>query len=398
MGDDQWRQPLALPKETRMNDAQSPLIILAAGGTGGHVFPAEALAEEILAAGNRVALVTDKRFHYSKGTLGKIPRYTIRSGTFGRGFFGKVTALADTGIGVAQAMSLLRKLAPSVVVGFGGYPSFPTMYAATILGIPTVIHEQNSVLGRANRMLVKRVGSIATTFPDTRFIPPEVASKVTLTGNPVRAAVRALREVPYSEIMDDGTMRLLVTGGSQGASIFSAVVPKAIAALPQEIRQRIRIDQQCREVDIEPTRAAYQQMGVSADVSSFFSDIPARLASAHLVIARAGASTLAELMASGRPSIVVPLPTAMDNHQYFNANSLESSGSGWTMPQDGFTPEALSARLEAFIRLPGTLVRAAAAAREAGKENAAERLCALVQSVIKRHKTVSQNTDSELAA
>ncbi len=381
-----------------MSNAPNPLIILAAGGTGGHVFPAEALAEAMLAAGSKVALVTDKRFHYSKGTLGKIPHYTIRSGTFGRGFLGKITAIADTGIGIVQAMSLLRRLAPSVVVGFGGYPSFPTVYAATILGIPTVIHEQNSVLGRANRMLVKRVSSIATTFPDTRFIPPEVANKVTLTGNPVRAAIRALRGVPYSEIVDDGNMRILVTGGSQGASVFSLVVPRAIAALPQAIRQRIRIDQQCREADIDATRAAYQQMGVSADVSSFFADIPARLASAHLVIARAGASTLAELMASGRPSIVVPLPTAMDNHQYFNANSLETSGSGWTMPQDGFTPEALSARLEAFIRLPGTLARAAAAAREAGKENAAERLCTLVQSVVKRHKTVSLKTDTDQAA
>lgn len=374
------------------------LIILAAGGTGGHVFPAEALTEAMLAAGKQVALVTDKRFHYGKGMLGKIQRYTIRSGTFGRGFIGKVTATTDIAIGVVQAISLLKRLKPSAVVGFGGYPSFPTVYAATILGIPTVIHEQNSVLGRANRMLVKRVESIATTFPDTRFIPAEVAGKVTLTGNPVRAAIRALRDVPYPEIIEDGTMRLLVTGGSQGASIFSVVVPKAIAALPQEIRQRIRIDQQCREADIEATRSAYQQMGVSADVSSFFGDIPARLASAHLVIARAGASTLAELMASGRPSIVVPLPTAMDNHQYFNANSLESSGSGWTMPQDGFTPEALSARIEAFIRLPGTLARAANAAREAGKENAADRLCALVQSVIKRHKTVSQKTETDQAA
>lgn len=364
-----------------MNDAA--MIVLAAGGTGGHVFPAEALAEELIASGYAVSLFTDSRFHYYKGVLASVPRHTVRSGTLGRGLARKFTAAADILLGTVQARRKLKPLQPLAVVGFGGYPSFPTVWAASQLGIPTLIHEQNSVLGRANRLLVRRVDAIATTFPDTALIAPGYDSRVFLTGNPVRAGIRALHNVPYPEIMEDGHMRILVTGGSQGASVFSEVVPQAIAALPAPLRARIRIDQQCREGEVAATREAYQRIGVSADISTFFNDIPARLAAAHLVIARAGASTLAELMAAGRPSIVVPLPTAMDNHQYYNASSLEASGAGWTMPQDGFTPAALSARIEAFLSLPETLSRAAEAARGAGNENAAKTLADLVLRIAK---------------
>jgi UDP-N-acetylglucosamine--N-acetylmuramyl-(pentapeptide) pyrophosphoryl-undecaprenol N-acetylglucosamine transferase len=245
------------------------------------------------------------------------------------------------------------------------------------MGIATIIHEQNSVLGRANRLLVKRVDAIATTFPGTRFINDAYAPKAVLTGNPVRSSIRALHEIPYPELSHDGHIRILVTGGSQGAAIFSQIVPAAIAALPGALRSRIRIDQQCREADLEATRAAYAQMNVSADLSTFFADIPARLASAHLVIARAGASTIAELTAAGRPSILVPLPNAMDNHQYHNANALEESGGGWMMPQEGFTAAALSTRIEAFLSLPESLTRAANCAGKAGRIHAARDLAAL---------------------
>jgi len=362
-------------------------IVLAAGGTGGHIFPAEALAEELKFSGHKVVLVTDKRMQNYKGSLASLERHTIRAGTFGRGIASKITAAADICIGVIQARKLLRRLKPDVVVGFGGYPSFPTVYAAGGLGIPTLIHEQNSVLGRANRLLVKRVNAIATTFPDTRFIADEHISKVVLTGNPVRTAIRVLREIPYPELSQDGNIRILVTGGSQGASIFSQIIPPAIAALPGVLRTRIRIDQQCRESDLESTRAAYAQMNVSADLSSFFTDVPARLASAHLVIARAGASTISELTAAGRPSILVPLPNAMDNHQYHNANALEESGGGWMMPQEGFTAAALSTRIEAFLGLPESLARAAGYARKAGKVHAARDLATLAISVAKGDKT-----------
>jgi len=357
-------------------------IALAAGGTGGHIFPAEALAEELRALGHRVILITDKRFDGYKGVLEGLERHIVRAGTFKRGFASKISTVTDIMVGTFQACRLLRRLRPQAVVGFGGYPSFPTMYAASLLRIPTVIHEQNSVLGRANRLLVKRVHTIATTFPDTHFIGDEYASKIVLTGNPVRGVIRALHEIPYPELSQDGNIRILVTGGSQGASIFSQIIPAAIAALPGAMRARIRIDQQCREADLEATRAAYAQMNVSADLSSFFTDIPARLAGAHLVIARAGASTIAELTAAGRPSILVPLPTAMDNHQYYNANSLEESGGGWMMLQEGFTAAALSTRIEAFLSLPASLARAAGYARKAGKIHAARDLAALVTSIV----------------
>jgi UDP-N-acetylglucosamine--N-acetylmuramyl-(pentapeptide) pyrophosphoryl-undecaprenol N-acetylglucosamine transferase len=359
----------------------SSAIVLAAGGTGGHVFPAEALAEELRSRGHRVILITDKRGNDYKGILASLERYAVRAGTFGRGFASKMTASADIFIGMIQARRLLVRLRPQVVVGFGGYPSFPTVMAAGWLGIPAVIHEQNSVLGRANRLLVKRIDAIATTFPQTRFIGDEYISKVVLTGNPVRSAIRALHDVPYPELSQDGTIRILVTGGSQGAAIFSQIIPAAIAALPGALRSRIRIDQQCRERDLEATRAAYAQMNISADLSAFFTDIPARLASAHLVIARAGASTIAELAVAGRPSILVPLPTSMDNHQYYNANALEELGAGWMMPQEGFTAAALSTRIEAFLSLPESLARAAACAHKAGKVNAARDLAALVLRV-----------------
>jgi UDP-N-acetylglucosamine--N-acetylmuramyl-(pentapeptide) pyrophosphoryl-undecaprenol N-acetylglucosamine transferase len=281
-------------------------------------------------------------------------------------------------IGIMQAKKILAELKPKAVVGFGGYPSFPTVYAATKLDIPTVIHEQNSVLGRANRLLAGRVGRIATSFPETLMLADKDRDKQVLTGNPVRTSIRALKDIPYPSVSQDGKMHILVTGGSQGASVFSKVVPGAIGKLPPALRSRVRVDQQCREMDLEDTRAAYQNFGVNADLASFFVDLPARLAASHLVIARSGASTLSEIGASGRPAILVPLPTAMDNHQYYNANALEEVGGGWVMTQDGFTIDSLAARLEAFLTAPATLAKAAENAKKLGSPDAAEKLAALV--------------------
>ncbi|HEU5046369.1 MAG TPA: undecaprenyldiphospho-muramoylpentapeptide beta-N-acetylglucosaminyltransferase [Rickettsiales bacterium] len=370
--------------------SMSCTIVLAAGGTGGHIFPAEALAEELNSRDYKAVLITDRRASDYKGILGTLERHTVRAGTFGRGLKGKITAATDIMIGVLQALAILRRIKPHVVVGFGGYPSFPTIYAASLLGIPTIIHEQNSVLGRANRVLIGRATVIATTFPDTKFISAEHQKKTILTGNPVRAAIRALHNIPYPELNQDSNIRILVTGGSQGASIFSQIVPAAIAALPGNLRARIRVDQQCRKEDVETTRAVYAQMNVSADILPFFSDIPARLAAAHLVIARAGASTIAELTAAGRPSILVPLPSSMDNHQYYNASSVEEAGGAWMIPQEGFTAASLSNRIEAFLSLPDNLARAAANARAAGKINAASDLAAITLNVAAEHslKTV----------
>ena len=359
--------------------ANQPPIILAAGGTGGHIFPAEALAEEMLSRGQPVVLITDKRFgSFKSGLLAEVPRRTIRAGGSGSGLLHKISSALNIALGILRSHRILRKLKPQVVVGFGGYPSFPTMVAAHMLGIPTVIHEQNSVLGRANRLLAAKVGRIATSFPETLLVAESDRKKIILTGNPVRASVRGLREVPYPQPTHDGKLSVLVTGGSQGASIFSDVMPRAVGLLPPHLRSRLRIDQQCREGELADTRRRYEEINANADLASFFVDLPARLAGSHLVIARSGASTVSELVVAGRPAILVPLPTAMDNHQYFNANLFEQAGCGWLMAQDGFTPEAVAARLEAFLTAPETLIRAAENARKLGTQDAAKALAELV--------------------
>jgi UDP-N-acetylglucosamine--N-acetylmuramyl-(pentapeptide) pyrophosphoryl-undecaprenol N-acetylglucosamine transferase len=364
-----------------ITDSRQP-VILAAGGTGGHIFPAEALAEALIARGERVILVTDRRFaNFKSGALSRIETRTIHAGTVGGSLYRKAAGAAGLALGIVQARKLLRGLQPKIAVGFGGYPSFPTMFAASGQGIPTLIHEQNSVLGRANRLLAPRVQKIATSFPATMMVADKDQDKLFMTGNPVRASVRALKDVPYPSIGQDGKMHILVTGGSQGASVFSQIVPAAVAALPAVLRARVRIDQQCREADLDVTRAAYQHLGVNADLAAFFVDLPARLAGSHLVIARSGASTVSELAAAGRPAILVPLPTAMDNHQYFNANAFEDVGGGWVMMQDGFTAASLAARLEAFLTAPETLSRAAHNAHKLGSPDAAQKLADLVLSV-----------------
>lgn len=366
-------------------------IILAAGGTGGHIFPAEALAETLIRTGERVILVTDRRFaHFTTGALSRIEKRTIQAGTVNGGLHRKLLGALGIGVGVLQARMLLKQLNPKVVVGFGGYPSFPTMYAAGGLGIPTVIHEQNSVLGRANRMLAHRVKRIATSFPRTLMLSPEDEHKVYFTGNPVRSSVKALRDVPYPTLSQDGKLQILVTGGSQGASVFSRVVPSAIANLPPALRARVRIDQQCRPDDLAATRTAYEQLGVNADLAAFFVDLPTRLAGCHLVIARSGASTIAELATAGRPAILVPLPTSMDNHQYHNAEALEDIGGGWLIAQDGFTPASLAARLEAFLTAPTTLARAAESVKTFGSPEAAMHLAKLVLATAEG-KNISSN-------
>jgi UDP-N-acetylglucosamine--N-acetylmuramyl-(pentapeptide) pyrophosphoryl-undecaprenol N-acetylglucosamine transferase len=379
------------------NQHLSP-IVLAAGGTGGHIFPAEALAENLLARGERVVLVTDKRFaNFQSGALSRIEKQTIHAGTIGGSLYKKIQGAGELLLGIVQARMVLGRLKPKIVIGFGGYPSFPTVLAASYAGIPTLIHEQNSVLGRANRMLAGHVGCIATSFPATQMLSDADSAKVIMTGNPVRASVRAIRGVPYASLAQDGKMRILVTGGSQGAAIFSQVVPAAVAMLPAALRARVRIDQQCRQSEIESAREAYRDLDVNADLATFFVDLPARLASAHLVIARSGASTVSELSVAGRPAILVPLPTSMDNHQYYNADAFEQAGGGWIMAQEGFTPASLSARLEAFLTSPDVLGKAAQSALNMGSEDAAEKLAGLVLDM-QRPRHVSTESLRGLAA
>jgi UDP-N-acetylglucosamine--N-acetylmuramyl-(pentapeptide) pyrophosphoryl-undecaprenol N-acetylglucosamine transferase len=353
--------------------------MLAAGGTGGHLFPAFALAEELGRRGFAVELATDMRGdRYGTGFPARAV-HRIHSATIsGR----SPVALARTGIslarGVREAFSLMGRNRPLVVVGFGGYPSFPPLVAARMRGIPTLLHEQNAVLGRANRMLAKRVDRIATSFAKVGLVDSSIEGKLRFTGNPVRQAVLDCLSVPYDRPFTNGPFRMLVTGGSQGARYFSDIVPPALISLPPEMRGRLRVDQQAREEDVERTRAAYRDAGIAAEVATFFPDLPGRIAASHLVIARAGASTVAELAVIGRPSILVPLPHALDNDQLRNATTLAESGGAWCIEQKDLDPAGLAARILRLASAPAELAQAAAAAKGQGRPDAVIRLADLV--------------------
>ncbi|MEQ1576044.1 MAG: undecaprenyldiphospho-muramoylpentapeptide beta-N-acetylglucosaminyltransferase [Hyphomicrobium sp.] len=357
-------------------------ILLAAGGTGGHLFPAFALAEELGRRGYAVDLATDMRGdRYGTGfparAVHKLPSATLASKS--------PIAVARTGLtlarGILAARSLLKKLKPAAVVGFGGYPSFPPLLAARMLKIPAALHEQNAVLGRANRMLAKHVTAIATSFEHTKFIDGALSQKARFTGNPVRSLVIEQAARLYQAPDSSGPISLVVFGGSQGARYFSESVPPALMLLPEALRTRIHLVQQAREEDMASVTAQYAAAGIKAEVAPFFKDLPARMAASHLVIARAGASSVAELAVLGRPSILVPLPHALDNDQLQNATRLAESGGAWCIEQKVLTPERLCAEIAGILQDPQRLVRAAAAARVSGRPDAVARLADLVEEL-----------------
>ncbi len=350
-------------------------VLLAAGGTGGHVFPAEALAAELMGRGYRLGLVTDRRGGAYGGTLGALETHRIRAGGLaGKSVPARIRSVAELGIGTWQAWRLLRRLDPDVVVGFGGYACAPTMLAASFGAAPTVLHEQNALLGRANRMLAGRVDVIATSFSKTRGVPEKARAKVELTGMPVRANIISEAATPYPRVEEGGEMCVLVMGGSQGATVLSDVVPRALARLPECVRARLDVVQQCREEDIDEVRTLYRDSGIRAHLAAFIEDVPERLARAHLVIARAGASTVAEALAVGRPAILVPYPFAADDHQTDNARAVDAAGAGWIMPQETFNAESLAVRLDSLFGLPAVLQKAALCAHDLGRVDAAQRL------------------------
>jgi UDP-N-acetylglucosamine--N-acetylmuramyl-(pentapeptide) pyrophosphoryl-undecaprenol N-acetylglucosamine transferase len=356
-----------------------PLVLLAAGGTGGHLFPAEALASELAARGIIVDLVTDERAQRYGGAFpARVVRQIPSATPSGGSLVSRVKAIATLGIGTIAALLLLLRLRPKAVVGFGGYPTVPPLFAAHLLKIPTILHEQNAVMGRANRFLAARVVAIAWGLQSRRAKDSVFAAKSTMTGNPVRPNVLEAAKVPYPARTD--AFRLLVTGGSQGARIMSEIVPEAIALLPAALRQQLSIVQQARGEDEEKVRAAYVRLGVKAEVKSFFTDLPARMAAAHLVIARAGASTVAELSVIGRPSILVPFPHAIDQDQAANAAHLAVEGAAILIDQKEFSPQWLAKSLEAALADPAALARRAAAAKGIGISDAAKRLADLVLS------------------
>lgn len=360
----------------------APHILLAAGGTGGHVFPAEALASDLIGRGCRLGLVTDKRGKAYGGRLGELETYHISAGGIaGKSLPARIKSVAELGLGAWQAWRLVKTLKPDAVVGFGGYASVPTMMAATFASAPTVIHEQNALLGRANRLLAGRVDAIATSFATTHGLPEGADAKVSLTGMPVRDAVAACAGAPYPDDEGNAPLRIVVLGGSQGASILSTVVPAALAKLPRDLRARLDVTQQCRKEDLANVAAAYQESGIRAHLESFIDDVPDRLAGAHLLISRAGASSVAEAMVVGRPAILVPYPHAADDHQTYNAQAIDAAGAGWIMPQDTFNADALAARLDSLLGLPAVLEKAARCARDLGCADAARRLGDVVMNL-----------------
>ena len=360
-------------------------VVLATGGTGGHVFPAEALAGVLAGRGASLALLTDARGRQWKGALAGHPIHHLRAASPSGGIARRLASFADLGLGFLQALRILRLIRPAVVVGFGGYASVPTVLAARVLGVPSVVHEQNAVLGRANRLCVGGAAAIATAFASVRHLAAGDA-RVRLVGNPVRDAVRRLRELAYRAPTSDELLRLVVIGGSQGAASVSDVIPQAVLALPAELRARLAIVQQCRAEDLERVRETYRSAGIAAELATFFPDFPARLAGAHLVVARSGASTVAELSTSGRPSILVPFPHATEDHQRANAAALDEVGACILLPQERFTAAALASHMRALLGEPARLAQMAEAARAAGHPDAAEHLAELVIAVARGRK------------
>lgn len=353
------------------------LILVAAGGTGGHLFPAQALAHALAARGARVRLATDERALRYGGDFPAEEIHQIASATpTSAGLAAKISAALTLGKGVIEAYGLLGKIKPRAVVCFGGYPTVPPALAASLRALPLILHEQNAVMGRANRFLAKRAEKIACGFPTLEGLPNSLSDRVVQVGNPVRPAVLEAARLSYPGF-DDGRLRLLVTGGSQGARIMSDVIPAAIGLLAPEQRARLVIVQQARGEDLARVRDAYQRLNVNFEAAPFFPDLPQRMAEAHLVLARSGASTVAELAVIGRPSILVPFPHALDADQAANARHLEKTGAAEVMRQTGFTPEWLADRLARALDDPKGLTRRAQAAKSAGIPDAAERLADL---------------------
>ena len=356
-------------------------ILLAAGGTGGHLFPAESLAGVLKARGHRIELVTDDRALNFGGAFPADAIHTVSAATpTGGGLVSKLKAAVTLGLGTLEAMSLLRRVKPACVVGFGGYPTVPPMLAARLMNVPSILHEQNAVIGRANRFLAGGVTAIATGFPTLSGAGASLLAKARTTGNPVRPAVLDAAQIPYPSF-DDNKLRILVTGGSQGARVMSDVVPAAIAMLPRDIQERLVIVQQARGEDEARVREAYAKMNLAVEVAPFFKDLPMRIAQAHLVIARSGASTVSELAVIGRPAILVPFPHALDQDQAANAAQLKASGAVEVIDQRQFDPAWLAAALGRAAFGTEGLTQRAGAAKHAGIANAAQRLADLVERV-----------------
>ena len=354
------------------------LAVVAAGGTGGHLFPAQALAQALTARGWRVVLATDERVQALSASFPAERRIPLSAATFKPGDpLGAVKAGGAITRGVMQARAELSALKPAVVIGFGGYPSLPALIAAISQGRKTIIHEQNAVMGRANRLLAPRVTGVACAFPTLLKAPASVQARAVVVGNPVRADIQAIYERPYDP--PAGEVRLLITGGSQGARLLSEMTPRAIAVLPDAIRRRLKVQQQTRPEAVERAKETYAAADVEAEIAPFFERMGERLAACHLMIGRAGASTVCEIAVAGRPSILVPLKIALDDDQGQNARLLAAAGGAEVLNEDQLSIESLSALIQALIEDPARLAAMAAGAKAVAKPDAANRLADLVE-------------------
>jgi UDP-N-acetylglucosamine--N-acetylmuramyl-(pentapeptide) pyrophosphoryl-undecaprenol N-acetylglucosamine transferase len=355
-------------------------VVIAAGGTGGHMFPARALAAELARRGRRVVILCDARGarYLDADTEHRLIQSASPSGNLRR----RLAGLARLALGFGQSLAALWRLKPSAVAALGGYASVPVGLAARCVRLPVLVHEQNAVLGRANRLLLSRAARLALTFARTRGADAAPEAKRLLSGNPVRAEVLALRDRSYKAPRPGEPLNVLVIGGSQGARVFSDAVPAAIACLSEAERGRIRLTQQCRPEDLERVAGAYAALGFEAELASFFHDLPERLASTHLVVSRAGASSVAEILVLGRPALLVPFRFAADDHQRANAEAVAGEGAGWLIGEAELSGEALAERLRAALEEPGELAAMAARARALGRPDAAQLLADAVQALI----------------
>jgi UDP-N-acetylglucosamine--N-acetylmuramyl-(pentapeptide) pyrophosphoryl-undecaprenol N-acetylglucosamine transferase len=355
--------------------------VLAAGGTGGHMVPAHALAAELKGRGHGVLLITDARGARFPGLFEDVPVHILPAGRLGGGPIGLLRAVGSVIAGRREAKAIYRGHRPDAVVGFGGYPAFPSLLAANSAGIPTILHEQNAVLGRVNRLLAGRAAAIATAYGEIERLKPRYRDKVSLVGNPVREAIARLGEMPFPPFDDTAPLRILVTGGSQGATVLGQVVPSGLGLLNPSLRLRLQVVQQCRPDDIEAIRARYAELKIPAELLTYIEDMPSKLADAHLVIGRAGASTIAELTAAGRPAILIPFPSATDDHQTANAREMARAGGARVIPQTEFTPEVLARQIEVIAGDPEALANAAARSLSVGRPHAARDLADLVERI-----------------
>ncbi len=355
----------------------APMIAVAGGGSGGHIFPAQALAQVLLARGCRVMMMTDRR---GQGFPALPEVEVVRlsgSAVLGRSPLQKLSALLGLLRGTWQARGPLKRHKVRAVVGFGGFASVPPGMAARSLGLPLILHEQNAVLGRANRLLASRATALATAFPQMRGLSQSDRGKVVRVGNPVRPAIAALRQERYPALDAEGRISLLVTGGSQGAKAFDSLVPAAISLLPEALRRRLDLVQQVRGADRDVLAARYEDLGVSASLAPFFEDLPRHLGAAHLLIGRSGASTVFECAMAGRPGVLIPYPYATDDHQQANAAAFAAAGGGWVLPEAGADAEVLSQELQRLFQSPALLQSAAEKARAFAMPDAAEQLADL---------------------